>query len=276
MSRHTRSVVPAHPSDSRITSDRADLHPTVTSETLRRVRRHYPDARPADEHVHQVLDLLARDLGIEPSSVLLGDSVCSDDANSMTYPARARAMLGPFKLGGLNGFPHAGLTGMGAFAAHAPEGGAVLIYHAPHIGVAEDGTLGVIRRHGQHAPSSCCGAARAALARLQAGTLTAEPPSEFDYQQGTIQQLFLQAAPRILAARDPLLEATEVMAEAVTARIDVLVAATRFPARWLVRVGGILVNGDAGVGACSVLRRATLTDLETGTEHDLRPALAAG
>jgi hypothetical protein len=242
--------------------------PAADAEALAAVRRHYPEAITTDEAVHRLLDLLAADYGLAPSQVLLADSICSDDVNGIEYPERARAMLGPFRLGGLDGFPHAGLTGMAAFAGHVPDDGAVVIYHAPHVGVARDGTLGMILRVGQHARTGCCGAARAALAKLEAGTLVARPPSELDYQQETIEQLLLREQARILAAPDRLVEATEVMYEAIAARIDLLVGRTRFPARWLVRFGGILVNGDADMGSFSAARRLVITDLRTGEERN--------
>ena len=40
-------------------------------------------------------------------------------------------LLGPFKMGGLNGFPFTGLTGMSAFSSHVPDNGAVLIFYGP-------------------------------------------------------------------------------------------------------------------------------------------------
>ena len=66
------------------------------------------------------LDLMQRRLGIEPRKIMLADSICSDDLNIIEYPERAYESLGPFKLGGLDGFPFAGLTGMRAFAHHGP------------------------------------------------------------------------------------------------------------------------------------------------------------
>lgn len=251
------------------------LGPVSDAEALAAVRRHYPEALTTDEAVHRLLDLLAEEHGVDARRVLLADSICSDDVNSIEYPERARAMLGPFRLGGLDGFPHAGLTGMGAFAGHVPDDGAVVIYHAPHIGVSRDGTVGVILRAGQHARTGCCGAARAALAKLEAGTLVPGAPSELDYQQETIEQLFLRERARILAAPDRLREATEVMQEAIATRIDLLVARTRFPARWLVRFGGILVNGDADMGSFSAARRVIVTDLRTGEERDVLSTFVA-
>lgn len=249
---------------------------TLTDEqSLAIVRLHYPNAVSTTETVNRTLAYLRRTCGLAPDCVLLADSICSDDVNSIEYPESARAMLGPFKLGGLDGFPHAGVTGMGAFAGHVPDSGAVLIYHAPHIGVSSDGSLGVIVRKGQSKASGCCGAARAALAKLQADSLTAEAPSEFDYQQGTIEQIFLREGRRILNAQSPLKEATEVMYEAIADRIDLLVRRTSFPARYVIRSGGILINGDANMGSFNSMRRLIRTDLLTGEVVDLMPEISA-
>jgi hypothetical protein len=247
----------------------APMNPRSDAEALAAVRRHYPDAVTTDDAVHRLLDVVERECGLQATQLLLADSICSDDVNSIEYPERARRMLGPFKLGGLDGYPHAGVTGMGAFAAHVPDGGGVVIYHAPHVGVSRDGGFGLILRPGQHARSGCCGAARAALAKLEADTLVAQAPSDLDYQQGTIEQVFLAARERILGAPEPLKAATEVMYEAIAARIDMLVARTTFPARWAILFGGILVNGDADMGSFSVARRVVARHLETGEERDL-------
>jgi len=247
--------------------------PDANSAALDIVRSHYPEAETTGVAVDRLLDLMKSEYSLVPSQLLLADSICSDDVNSIEYPPRAFEMVGPFKLGGLDGFPHAGLTGMGAFASHVPDGGAVVVYHAPHIGVSRDGSLGVIRRVGQDRPSGCCGAARAALAKLQAGTIVPSAPSPLDYQQETIEQLFLTEGPRILNAAVPLQEATEVMYEAIAARIDLLVQRTKIPARWLVLFGGILVNGDHDAGSFSVLRRLIVRDLHSGESRDWSAAM---
>jgi hypothetical protein len=247
--------------------------PASPATVLPAVRRHYPDAIPTQEATQRLLDLLEREYAMPGGRLLLADSVCADDVNSVEYPAAAAAMVGPFKLGGLNGFPHAGLTGMGAFASHVPDGGGIIIYHAPHIGVSESGDLGVIRRPGQSRATGCCGAARAAVAKLESGAISGGRPDDLDYQQGTVELVLLRQQDRILAAADRLKEATEVMYEAIAERIDLLVSRTSFPARYLVRFGGILINGDDGAGSFSSARRVLLTDLATGEERDLRPAL---
>jgi hypothetical protein len=251
---------------------------TVTAtaaDHLATVRRYYRQALTTVDAVDRLFDLLQTRYGLAPHQIVSADSICSDDVNSVEYPRRAYEMIGPFKMGGLNGFPFTGLTGMGAFASHVPVEGGVFIYHAPHVGVTADGSYGSILRSGQQKPSGCCGACRAALAKLQAGTIVAGPPDDFDYQQGTIEQLFLANRERILGAPLPLYEATEVMHEAITARIDALTARTTYDARYLIVMGSILINGDHDMGSFQCTRRLEVTDLRTGAREDLRAQLMA-
>lgn len=244
---------------------------TDTARHLATVRRHYPEARSTADSVDRYLDRLHRRYGLRPSDILLADSTCADDVISIEYPARAGEMPGPFKLGGLDGFPFAGLTGMAAFAGHVPDEGAVFIYHAPHIGIDADGTVGQIRRVGQAAPSGCCGACRAALAKLQAGAIRPGEIDELDYQQHTLEQILLGQSARILGAAHPLMEATEVIGEAITARIDLLVERTTYRARYLIRSGAILINGDPDMGSFTAPRRMVVKDLRTGATEQLLP-----
>ena len=54
-----------------------------------------------------------------------------------------------FPLAGLAGFPFTGKTGWGAFSAHVPTDGHIVILYAPHVGVDCNGTVGSISREGQ-------------------------------------------------------------------------------------------------------------------------------
>ena len=53
-----------------------------------------------------------------------------------------------FPLAGLAGFPFTGRTGWGAFSAHVPKDGNILVLYAPHVGVDKDGKVGSINRDG--------------------------------------------------------------------------------------------------------------------------------
>jgi hypothetical protein len=98
-------------------------------EKLDIVRKYYSNALTTIDTVNRTIDYLEDELDLEPSQVMLADSICSDDVNSIQYPTRTQELLGPFKMGGLDGYPFTGLTGMGAFASHIPDNGAVFIYY---------------------------------------------------------------------------------------------------------------------------------------------------
>lgn len=113
----------------------------MSKQHLEAVRRWYPNALTSVDTVNRLLDTIEKELGLQPNQLMHADSMCCDDVNAIQYPPRALEMLGPFHLGGLNGFPFAGITGMNAFAHHVPEDGAVLVFYAPHIGVTQNGTM---------------------------------------------------------------------------------------------------------------------------------------
>jgi hypothetical protein len=232
------------------------------------IRRHYANALSTHDTVDAFLDLMHRRLSIEPGKIMLADSICSDDLNTIEYPRRAYKMLGPFKLGGLDGFPFAGLTGMSAFAHHVPLDGAVFVFYGPHIGVSKDGDTGVIVRPGQTNHSACCGAIRAAIDKMTSGRIMPGELTELDYQQNTIEQLLLPHRDRIASARCGMAESTEVMYTAIEERIDLLVARTDYPCRYLVIMGGVLINSDYDAGSFCSFRRLVCTDLTTGQRED--------
>lgn len=235
---------------------------------LRIVRQFYPNALTTLDTVNRLFDFLEERYDIDPFQIMLADSICSDDVNSIEYPARAAEMLGPFKMGGLNGFPFTGLTGMSAFASHVPEDGAVFVYYAPHIGISRDSVPGQIYRIGQTKPSGCCGAARAALQKLINDQIISGKITDLDYQMNVIEQIFCKQKPRIVSAANPLMEATEVMYEAIDERIQLLVSKTKYPARYLVLMGAILINGDHDMSSFSSCRRFDVIDLEKNERKD--------
>jgi hypothetical protein len=239
------------------------------SDKLHIVRRHFPGAVTTADGVEALFDLLGERLDLEPRQIMLADSICSDDVNSIEYPARAYEMLGPFKMGGLDGFPFAGLTGMAAFAGHVPDDGALFVFYAPHIGVSKHGVAGELLRVGQATPSSCCGAAKAALAHLRAGQIEHGRVTDLDYQFNTLEQILLAQGPRILDASEPILEATDVIYEAIHRRITELVDATTYRCRHVIRLGAILINGDHDMGSFMAPKHALIRDLHDGTTVDV-------
>lgn len=195
-------------------------------EKLALIRQYYPNAITTIDSVNLLIDFVEQKLDLEPNQVILADSICSDDVNNVQYPAWTQELLGPFKMGGLDGYPFTGLTGMGAFASHVPDDGAVFIYYGPHIGVSKAGVVGEIHRYGQSTHSSCCGAAKGVLAKLMSGSNVAGHVTDLDYQMNTIEQILLREKDRMVNAKIPLQKATEVIYEAIDRKIEELVSLT--------------------------------------------------
>ncbi len=239
------------------------------SDFLNTVKKYYGNAKTTDDAVNRLLDVIEAKTGLKPHQLMHADSLCCDDVNTIQYPARAYDMLGPFKLGGLDGYPFAGLTGMGAFAHHVPEDGAIVIFYAPHIGVTKDGTIGEINRYGQSTNSSCCGAAKAGLGKLQNDEIKEGHVTDLDYQMNTLEQILLKSKDRILNAESEIYEATEVIYEAIDKQMDVLIEKTDYPCKHLFQIGAVFVNGDRDMGSFCCYRRFDYHDLETGEKTSL-------
>ncbi len=241
----------------------------LKKEKLTLIRQYYPNAITTIDTVNKVIDLVEDELELDPSKVMLADSICSDDVNSIQYPVRSQEFLGPFKMGGLDGFPFTGLTGMNAFASHVPDDGAVYIYYGPHIGISKDGTIGEIHRFGLQDTSTCCGAAKGALEKLQRGSIQPEEITEMDYQMNIIEQILYQQKERILNADIPIYEATEVIYEAIDKRIFELIEATHYTCRYILLMGTILINSDKDIGSFSSAKRFDVIDLKKKATTDM-------
>ncbi|GAA4450031.1 MAG: hypothetical protein QM743_03150 [Chitinophagaceae bacterium] len=241
----------------------------LKKERLAIIRQYYPNALTTIDTVNRVIDLMEDDLDLEPSKVMLADSICSDDVNSIQYPVRFQEFLGPFKMGGLDGFPFTGLSGMAAFASHVPDDGGVFIYYGPHIGISKTGEIGEIHRFGQNETSGCCGAAQGALHKLTHKLIEPGKVTELDHQMNTIEQILYNASERILSAKEPLAEATEVIYEAIDRRIHELIAATPFKCHYIIVMGAILINSDRDMGSFSSAKRFEMINLENNTTTDL-------
>ena len=236
---------------------------------IKTVKEHYSNALTTEDTVNKLLDIIENNFGLKPNQLMHADSLCCDDVNAIQYPKRAYEMLGPFKLGGLDGYPFAGLTGMGAFAHHVPENGAIVIFYAPHIGITKDGKIGEINRYGQTNNSSCCGAAKAGLTKLENNQIKKGHITDLDYQMNTIEQILLAQKDRILNAEIPIKESTEVIYEAIDKQIDVLISKTDYPCKHIFQIGAVFINGDRDMGSFCSYKRFEHINLETNERTDL-------
>jgi len=171
-------------------------------------------------------------------------------------------------MGGLDGYPVTGLTGMGASASHVPDDGAVFIFYGPHIGVSKAGVVGEIHRYGQSTHSSCCGAAKGVLAKLMSGSNVAGHVTDLDYQMNTIEQILLREKDRMVNAKPPLQKATEVIYEAIDRKIEELVSLTQYNCKYVILMGAVLINGDSDAGSFTSTKKFVALDLKKCTRED--------
>ncbi len=119
--------------------------------------------------------------GLANNSALAMVGVCRDEL-CVTLPAEIERVWGqPFVLTGLGGYLTAGHVGFGAGHHHAPDRKpAAYVYCVmPHIGVDEEGNVGVVSRPGMSKSSGACGALLGVHGQLNAKK-GSELPTEFD------------------------------------------------------------------------------------------------
>lgn len=225
---------------------------------LKTVQRFYSGARPIEEIFKKAIDSATGKLGIKSDKIVCADSFCSDELNSISFLRNER--FSPFKLGGLGGYPFGSLTGMGAFAAHIPAEGAAIIFFGPHIGITNDGTAGKINRMGQEITTGCCGSVTAAVQKLLGDKIHENDIDDEDFQQKKIEQILLKEKVRIQNAEQNILEAVDVVYEAIETRIDELISKTAFHCKNIIEAGGIFINSDKNENAFWSSRRFNIKE----------------
>ena len=150
----------------------------------------FPGAVPSDEYLATVRTTI-EDLGFTHDRTLPLVSICRDELTTDFFAA-IQEIWGPaFTLAGLGGVPALGRTGWGAAFSHIPNDngrGAVLVLGFPHIGIEDDGSIGVTLRPGQTTPTSTCGALSSIHQRASDGTL----PTEVDVEDYEVTKLALR------------------------------------------------------------------------------------
>lgn len=208
----------------------------------------YPYAETGENVTNKYLKFLEKEYQSDLKKMLFATSLCSDDVNVSTDFRKVLAR--PFTMGGLGGLPYSGLTGMVAFAHHIPDGGDAFIFYGPHIGISDEGELGKMRRLGQAKLTNSCGALMLGLERLQQKNEVYVPiNSEMDYQQILLERKVMPYKQRILEAKNPKKEITEVFYEEIHKTIQLLVKMSKkeFPCERIFLLGGIIINTSPGL-----------------------------
>lgn len=212
------------------------------------IKKLYPNAQKGDDVTSQCIEKLTNKYQFDSKKTILGTSVCSDEVirSAMNF----RDHIGnqnPFELGGLGGFPFAGLTGFKAFASHIPDDGFAIIQYGPHIGISETGQTGMVIRDGQALESTCCGALMATVDAFKSGNKS-ELDQELDYQQWRIAEELDESRSAIVKENKPLIKATDQMFSQIDKRVKTLLEKTssHFENKKVALIGGIIINTDFG------------------------------
>ncbi|MDM8531084.1 hypothetical protein QUF63_07915 [Anaerolineales bacterium HSG25] len=209
---------------------------------------YYPQAKPSEDVRADLLQRLENEFGGDRKQTLLATSICVDEVNFASIKLQQNLDAG-FVLGGLAGYPFVGRTGMSAYAHHVPDDGTAFIFYGPHIGITPQGTLGALCRRGQAKTGNSCGALMLALLHLQANPSVSQVSPTVEAEDDDLQQAMLVRwltvhRERILTAKLPQHEITEVAYELIHQQIHALITATRaeFHCARIVLAGGILIN----------------------------------
>jgi hypothetical protein len=186
-------------------------NPTSYTNTVRVTYSNAVSAQAFGEYTKRFV----KNLGYRPNDTLMSLSVCADDINAPNYvdndnlgqhPLSLNEFLGPFMSGGLAGYPHTGITGLGAYASHVTSTGNLFVLNMPHIGISSNGTVGSIIRRGQTTQNTSCGAVLAAvtwvLANGSAPTFPSVAFPQDDYQQFYLTSILYPTKAALTALSD--------------------------------------------------------------------------
>lgn len=123
------------------------------------LRRRFPGAISQREYVSLATASL-RQAGMVAENTLVAVSHCRDEITGSVRTS-LEASWGPvFELSGLAGMLSAGTSGVAAAMSHAPRAGAgsnFVLFAFAHVGIDDDGAIGLVRRRGLERPVPTCG-----------------------------------------------------------------------------------------------------------------------
>jgi len=163
------------------------------AETVSRV---FPGALPEKTFVRRTLTRTKR-LGFTADNTIACVGTCRDELCRPLEQAVFRTWGEAFNFSSLGGFPFLGRTGVTAARSHAPlcDGKERYAFFAlPHIGLSQDGELGVCHRSGQTAATAACGALDVIRGELERGPLREEPDRE-DPEMSLIRRALAPVVP---------------------------------------------------------------------------------
>ncbi len=213
------------------------------------IKKNYPNAEKGSRITETCIERLSNEFHFNLQKTLMATSVCSDEVIRSATDFRGHLGIeNPFQLGGLAGYPFAGLTGLKAFLSHVPNDGYAMILFGPHIGVTTQGEIGYMKRKGQTEKSGCCGALQAITGSLKKMKNESKADPELDYQLWKIESDLRKKNMDIEGDQEPLVSVTnqtyQFIYEKLTRLTDIspgLIGKKR-----LALIGGIIINTDHG------------------------------
>lgn len=176
------------------------------------LQRNFPGSVPSGVYLNRVWNATEQ-LGFTVERTLPMVSICRDELTTDFF-ARIQAIWGPaFTLAGLGGVPALGRTGWGAAFSHIPDTdgrGCLLVLGFPHIGIEEDGSIGVTHRMGQGRSTPTCGALNAIYEHASHGTLPTEVDPD-DYEETRLALRLVDPANPPASLVDLTIEALEAL-----------------------------------------------------------------
>ncbi len=189
------------------------------------LRAHYPGALSAERFVVHSQRELAKH-GFDEANTIACVGTCRDELCVPLRRAVMNAWGEAFNFSSLAGMLLLGTAGFKAAHAHAPVVGGrerYLYVAMPHIGIAEDGSIGTARRVGREGDSTLCGALVMLGAELAAGPLSLEE----DADNPELTQLRRKLAPHLQAGTElPLVELTGVAQRVIEQDLERLIELT--------------------------------------------------
>lgn len=230
---------------------------------MNKIDQLYPDIKSSEEIRSFIWSTIEDRLGLQEHDLVYIESTSGNHASPLKPPPLRTPFL---SIGGLAGFPFQGMSGLSIDPQSISENGGVLIFYTCDIDLETDDKTAI-----QSSRSSVSGrgsAVNSALKKLLNGQILLEHISELDYQMNFIEQLLFREQRKVKTADFPLLEAAEVVYEALDRRIQLLFAKTNYRCRYVILAGAIRFQDEGTGESCFVLKRFVCLDPVTKKKID--------